>query len=178
MGLGEGAFNGTPDFTLHITREKKAKRFVFSFFPHSIFSALTLTLSLRPLKLNDMAIMSSGLFSTFLTGETASFAVPSQSRFAHTPANLRMVRSVTFATVSEPPTGKMARGIMRPKKISPEMQALVGVPEISRTQALKEIWAYIKENNLQVKHLPFLFSHLFLKAGTLFIFKYSQKGNK
>ncbi|KAF7832201.1 upstream activation factor subunit UAF30 [Senna tora] len=31
----------------------------------------------------------------------------------------------------------------------PEMQALAGLPEISKTQALKHIWAYIKDNNLQ-----------------------------
>lgn len=38
---------------------------------------------------------------------------------------------------------------MKPRPVSPEMQAVVGVPEIPRTQALKLIWAYIKENNLQ-----------------------------
>ncbi|KAF7811055.1 upstream activation factor subunit spp27-like [Senna tora] len=95
-----------------------------------------------------MAIMCSGLFSTFLTGDTASsFAAAPPSRFS----NLRMVRSVTYATVSEPAsaTGKKPRGIMKPRRISPEMQALVGLPEISRTQALKHIWAYIKDNNLQ-----------------------------
>ncbi|KAK9007704.1 hypothetical protein V6N11_074623 [Hibiscus sabdariffa] len=29
------------------------------------------------------------------------------------------------------------------------MQALVGVTEIPRTEVLKQIWAYIKEHNLQ-----------------------------
>jgi len=38
---------------------------------------------------------------------------------------------------------------MKPRPVSPEMQDLVGVPEISRTQALKQIWAHIKEHNLQ-----------------------------
>ncbi|CAN6449682.1 unnamed protein product [Victoria cruziana] len=41
------------------------------------------------------------------------------------------------------------RGINKPRPISPALQELVGVPEIPRTQALKQIWAYIKENNLQ-----------------------------
>lgn len=124
---------------------------------HLLQHSLCLTLSLRFAQgLNAMAIMSSGLFSTFLAGDTASFAALSQSRFANSPSNLRMVRTVTSATVSQPPTGKQPRGIMRPRRISPEMQALVGVPEISRTQALKQIWAYIKENNLQVK-CPFFF---------------------
>ncbi|KAI4295730.1 hypothetical protein L6164_035746 [Bauhinia variegata] len=101
-----------------------------------------------------MATVSLGLFSSFLTGETASsVAVHSSSslRFAlaRTPANLRTVRTITSATVSQPSTGKQPRGIMRPRRVSPEMQALVGVPEISRTEALKKIWAHIKENNLQ-----------------------------
>lgn len=43
------------------------------------------------------------------------------------------------------------RGITKPRPISPELQALLGVEEIPRTQALKLIWAYIKENNLQVR---------------------------
>ncbi|XP_074584089.1 uncharacterized protein LOC141840094 [Curcuma longa] len=42
-----------------------------------------------------------------------------------------------------------AKGITKPRPVSPAMQALVGVPEIPRTQALKLIWAYIKEHNLQ-----------------------------
>ncbi|KAI4298532.1 hypothetical protein L6164_032080 [Bauhinia variegata] len=104
-----------------------------------------------------MATMSLGLFSSFLTGETASFVVvPSSSSLrlvlARTSASLRSARTVTSATVSQdsqPSSGKQPRGIMRPRRISPEMQALVGVAEISRTQALKLIWAHIKENNLQ-----------------------------
>ncbi|KAK8636476.1 hypothetical protein V6N13_124222 [Hibiscus sabdariffa] len=63
---------------------------------------------------------------------------------------MRMVRTVTLATASKPATGTRApRGIMKPRSVTPEMQAVVGVPEISRTQALKQIWAYIKEHNLQ-----------------------------
>ncbi|KAK1276238.1 hypothetical protein QJS04_geneDACA001651 [Acorus gramineus] len=41
------------------------------------------------------------------------------------------------------------RGITKPRPISPAMQELLGVSEIPRTQALKLIWAYIKEHNLQ-----------------------------
>jgi chromatin remodeling complex protein RSC6 len=66
------------------------------------------------------------------------------------PANPRMVRStvVTCATAS---TGNRApRGIMKPRRVSPEMADFIGAPEVSRTQALKLIWAHIKEHNLQV----------------------------
>ncbi|KAK9287463.1 hypothetical protein L1049_015884 [Liquidambar formosana] len=101
--------------------------------------------------------MSIGVFSTFLSGETSSFLKSSSLRLAlplplppHS-SNLRMVRTVTSATASKPPaTGKREpRGITKPRRISPEMQALLGVPEIPRTQALKQIWAYIKQHNLQ-----------------------------
>ncbi|KAJ6896298.1 hypothetical protein NC651_022496 [Populus alba x Populus x berolinensis] len=60
-----------------------------------------------------------------------------------------MARStvVTCATAS---TGNRApRGIMKPRRVSPEMADFVGAPEVSRTQALKLIWAHIKEQNLQ-----------------------------
>ncbi|XP_010437638.1 PREDICTED: protein TRI1-like [Camelina sativa] len=43
----------------------------------------------------------------------------------------------------------MPRGIMKPRPVTQEMQDIVGVPEIPRTQALKRIWAYIKEHDLQ-----------------------------
>ncbi|KAM7250272.1 hypothetical protein ACFE04_022155 [Oxalis oulophora] len=54
------------------------------------------------------------------------------------------------AASTNPTTGKSEpKGIRKPRPVSPEMQELVGAPEIPRTQALKLIWAYIKENNLQ-----------------------------
>ncbi|XP_058773077.1 upstream activation factor subunit UAF30-like [Vicia villosa] len=94
--------------------------------------------------------MTTGLFSastlTLRPQLHQKFALPTP------PSSLRMapLRTVTHATVSQPPAdGKIRRGIMKPKKISPEMQDLIGLPEVSRTQALKHIWAYIKENNLQ-----------------------------
>ncbi|KAH9623566.1 hypothetical protein KSS87_013170 [Heliosperma pusillum] len=46
-------------------------------------------------------------------------------------------------------TTRKPRGIMKPRPISPELQEFVGASEISRTQALKVIWAHIKANNLQ-----------------------------
>ncbi|KAK9941942.1 hypothetical protein M0R45_007633 [Rubus argutus] len=106
--------------------------------------------------------VSTGLITstTFLSGDTLSLAKPpftssssSSLWFAYPnfPANLRMVRSPTLAAVSKQASTKPRepRGIMKPRKVSPEMEALVGVPEISRTQALKLIWAHIKGNNLQ-----------------------------
>lgn len=103
-----------------------------------------------------MAI-SFGSFTSLLATEapslaksvSASLVVP----FVPARANLRTVRLVTFATMSKPATEtkkREPRGIMKPRPVSPEMQALVGESEIPRTQALKKIWAYIKQHNLQV----------------------------
>jgi len=74
---------------------------------------------------------------------------PSLRILAARPVNLRMGRTVvTCATAS---TGNRApSGIMKPKRVSPEMADFVGAPEVSRTQVLKLIWAHIKERNLQV----------------------------
>ncbi|ESQ53696.1 hypothetical protein EUTSA_v10026522mg [Eutrema salsugineum] len=99
--------------------------------------------------------LSSGIFSTFLCVETAPFrSSPSLSslRLAPHPANLRMVRAVTSATASSEPSAtktREPRGIMKPRPVSPEMQDVVGESVIPRTQALKRIWAYIKEHDLQ-----------------------------
>ncbi|CAN1141382.1 Upstream activation factor subunit spp27 [Linum perenne] len=66
--------------------------------------------------------------------------------------NLRVSRTVTYATASSEPAADTApplRGIMKPRRVSPEMAEFVGVSEISRTQTLKLIWAHIKEHHLQ-----------------------------
>lgn len=103
------------------------------------------------------------LFSSFSSAKAASLMPKSSPTLLLycSPANLRMVRTVTSATVSsnEAPEKRAPRGIMKPRPVSPEMQDLVGVPEISRTQALKQIWAHIKEHNLQV-FFPFHFLSL------------------
>ncbi|VVB10390.1 unnamed protein product [Arabis nemorensis] len=97
--------------------------------------------------------LSSGIFSAFLCVETAPFRSSPSLRLSPRPANLRMLRAVTSATAasSEPTTTKPRepRGIMKPRPVSPEMQDVVGESVIPRTQALKRIWAYIKEHDLQ-----------------------------
>ncbi|KAJ3697091.1 hypothetical protein LUZ61_000796 [Rhynchospora tenuis] len=44
---------------------------------------------------------------------------------------------------------RQGKGIMKPRPISAELQELVGAPEMARTDVIKAVWAYIKENNLQ-----------------------------
>ncbi|XP_010271723.1 PREDICTED: uncharacterized protein LOC104607719 [Nelumbo nucifera] len=98
-----------------------------------------------------MAMSLGCCWSSFLAGQSMEAKSSSTLRFAPSPANLRVVRFVTSAASSKPATtGKREpRGITKPKPISPAMQALLGVQEIPRTQALKQIWAYIKQHNLQ-----------------------------
>ena len=46
-------------------------------------------------------------------------------------------------------TSKPATGLDKPLKASPELQAIVGQEMISRKDAVKALWVYIKANNLQ-----------------------------
>ncbi|XP_073045583.1 uncharacterized protein [Primulina eburnea] len=92
-----------------------------------------------------------GAISSLIAGETVSFVKSSSSAVVRTfPVHMR---SMTISAASKPATGtknREPRGIMKPRRVSPEMQAFLGgVPEIPRTQALKEIWAYIKQHGLQ-----------------------------
>ncbi|KAI4375562.1 hypothetical protein MLD38_013417 [Melastoma candidum] len=57
-----------------------------------------------------------------------------------------VVRAV--ASSSPKPKGE-PRGIAKPLRVTQELQSIVGVPEIPRPHALKRIWDYIKDNNLQ-----------------------------
>ncbi|KAH0670597.1 hypothetical protein KY290_026814 [Solanum tuberosum] len=96
--------------------------------------------------------VSLGLFSAFSTVQTALFLKSSSSSSSvRLAGNLRVV---TFAGSAKPATTESKkrepRGIMKPGRVSPEMQAFLGgLPEIPRTQALKFIWAHIKQHNLQ-----------------------------
>ncbi|XP_051146635.1 upstream activation factor subunit spp27 [Andrographis paniculata] len=95
--------------------------------------------------------MSLGVFSSFLPVETVSFGVsssfPTAVRFG--PLNRRLVAVAASKPATETKK-REPRGIMKPRRVSPEMQAFLGgVSEIPRTQALKEIWAHIKQHNLQ-----------------------------
>ncbi|KAJ3669828.1 hypothetical protein LUZ60_010152 [Juncus effusus] len=85
---------------------------------------------------------------------SSAFSLTSAPPSSLTPArSVRFGRPAVIAAVSAKKEAASAprepRGIMKPKPISPELQAICGVPEIARTQALKLIWAHIKEHQLQ-----------------------------
>ena len=39
--------------------------------------------------------------------------------------------------------------LLRPHKLSPELANLIGKDEASRSECIKQLWAYLKEHNLQ-----------------------------
>ncbi|HZH07531.1 MAG TPA: SWIB/MDM2 domain-containing protein [Lautropia sp.] len=45
--------------------------------------------------------------------------------------------------------GTSTDGLHRALKVSPELEAVIGVKEVARADAVSKIWAYIRENNLQ-----------------------------
>uniref|UniRef100_J3LT23 DM2 domain-containing protein n=1 Tax=Oryza brachyantha TaxID=4533 RepID=J3LT23_ORYBR len=47
------------------------------------------------------------------------------------------------------PKKRAATGLTKPRPVSPALQAGGGAAEIPRTEALKRLWAYIKQHNLQ-----------------------------
>ncbi|CAH9144605.1 unnamed protein product [Cuscuta epithymum] len=101
--------------------------------------------------------LSMGLFSGFVPGETTTYFKPSFSastlRIAPSLANLQTSRTVIVAASSKPITETKkpgVRGLMKPRRVSPEMQAFLGgVAETPRTQVVKAVWDHIKKHNLQ-----------------------------
>ncbi|XP_016485395.2 uncharacterized protein LOC107805825 isoform X2 [Nicotiana tabacum] len=144
-------------------KAKKGKPFPLSYplgqkiIPFSIFkSTKTDTCKIQKQKFHKEMAVSLGVFSTFSAVETASFIKSSSSSSSsfRLVGNLPSVRIATFAASSKPattePKKREPRGIMKPRRVSPEMQTFLGgLPEIPRTQALKFIWAHIKQHNLQ-----------------------------
>ncbi|KAL6494684.1 hypothetical protein OROGR_031484 [Orobanche gracilis] len=98
--------------------------------------------------------MSLGVFSSFLPADKVSFCNSSSFAIIRlVPANVRVSRPMTISAATKPDTETKSRepkGIMKPRRVSKEMQAFLGgASEIPRTQVVKEIWAYIKQHNLQ-----------------------------
>lgn len=61
---------------------------------------------------------------------------------------------------SKPAPKKVANpsgGLLKTQKVSPTLAGFLGQSEIARTEAVKQIWAYIKLNNLQVTFISLLF---------------------
>ncbi|KAH7652454.1 SWIB/MDM2 domain-containing protein [Dioscorea alata] len=100
------------------------------------------------------ASISSACCSAFAPADFAASRKPvlplavSLPRRILAPLPIRAVKAESKPSAT-PARKREPRGITKPCPISPELQALMGVEEIPRTQALKLIWAYIKEKNLQ-----------------------------
>lgn len=91
-----------------------------------------------------------------------SFSKSSPTAVKFVAASVRPLRALKITAESEPATEtkkREPRGIMKPRLVSAEMRDFLGgLSEIPRTQALKEIWAYIKQHDLQVfaSHLCYM----------------------
>ncbi|KAK4349438.1 hypothetical protein RND71_032193 [Anisodus tanguticus] len=57
--------------------------------------------------------------------------------------------TTTTATTAKETVKGRYKGILKPAPISPALGKFVGATEISRTDAVKKVWDYIKTNNLQ-----------------------------
>ncbi|CAL9084780.1 hypothetical protein MUK42_31200 [Musa troglodytarum] len=61
----------------------------------------------------------------------------------------RVLMAAAKAEAASPAPEKMKSGLLKPQSISPALKKFVGVPEISRNEAVKKIWEHIKLNQLQ-----------------------------
>merc|ERR1712079_136206 len=59
--------------------------------------------------------------------------------------------SLDFQPTSTKKTSKMPKGagLTKPMKLSADLADIVGKKEASRAECIKQLWAYIKKNNLQ-----------------------------
>lgn len=101
-----------------------------------------------------------GFTTELLTVEKTAVLVPTPAvkkspmvRFpARTGGRVVACESASVSPSPSPSTSakaKKPRGLMLPRRTSPDLQEVLGVPEVSRGEALKLIWGYIKANDLQ-----------------------------
>merc|ERR1711963_574715 len=59
--------------------------------------------------------------------------------------------SLYFQPIKKPKKLKMPKGagLTKPMKLSADLADIVGKKEASRAECIKQLWAYIKKNNLQ-----------------------------
>jgi chromatin remodeling complex protein RSC6 len=101
----------------------------------------------------------SALPSSRLRAAASFAAAPRRAKAAPVAVRASAASSKSTAAAEAAPKKKRVTGITQPKPVSPALQAIVGAPEIPRTEALKRLWAYIKQHNLQVhERNPYLLS--------------------
>ncbi len=61
----------------------------------------------------------------------------------------KSTKSSTKVSADKKPAKARKTSNMPAQKLSPELAAVVGKPELSRSEVTKELWVYIKEHNLQ-----------------------------
>ncbi|KAF0915081.1 hypothetical protein E2562_033196 [Oryza meyeriana var. granulata] len=64
---------------------------------------------------------------------------------------VRAAAAASNSPAAAVPKKRAATGLTKPRPVSTALQAVVGAAEIPRTEALKRLWAYIKQHNLQVQ---------------------------
>ncbi|KAL0008323.1 hypothetical protein SO802_009825 [Lithocarpus litseifolius] len=62
------------------------------------------------------------------------------------PKPTKTAKASPSTSTTEP---KRASGIQKVSPISPQLQTFLGAPEASRSDAVKQIWSYVKLHNLQ-----------------------------
>ncbi|KAM0942974.1 putative transcription regulator SWI/SNF-BAF60b family [Dioscorea sansibarensis] len=79
-----------------------------------------------------------------------AFPRPEGSVGALSPAALRPIASSPKESAPAPAKRRGGPGgLSKVCGVSPELQAIVGEPTMARTQIVKQLWAYIRKNNLQ-----------------------------
>merc|ERR1712077_161488 len=62
---------------------------------------------------------------------------------------VRLTRSYKFPIKKKLVKMPKGAGLTKPMKLSADLAAIVGKDEASRAECVKELWAYLKKNNLQ-----------------------------
>ena len=62
-------------------------------------------------------------------------------------------------------------GITKPMKLSSDLAAVVGQKQASRAECIKQLWAYLKKNNLQDPDNKHYFIPFFLSPYIPFLFE-------
>lgn len=117
------------------------------------------------------------VFGAFAGRMLMAAAAKGATKKAAASAGAASTTVVKKTAVKKTVTSKSTGGIQKVVPVTSELGNFIGAPEVSRTEAVKKVWEYIKLQNLQVLFSFSLNASIFTLRSSILFFHFSFEIN-